>query len=321
MKKTIFRLIFLLNLFVPFNIFCQEEQTSKIQVGCNFGVSSIPFAALKYVCEDKDYFSCNVNFYKTQKELISDFINNKNQIVFLPYDVALSVMENFSNLVVCGGITQKSNVYLISSNEVKSFSDLLGKTVSIPKDDKIAQNMFKWICSQYDIQINKGLRGIILNDLDEMVDLVPKLANFSVRYGILSEPYASIATKKDRKNKIALDMQNEYDSVIGTFSVFPETVMLVQKSFSTTKEFLEFEELLHSVFDYILINPEKTAKWNAKYNLIGTDYIVRLSFFKLNFCFLNNFSIYEDFLLSAKIVMPDSEFVQKLNENNFCLFK
>lgn len=278
-------------------------EDKKIQTGCLYGLSSIPFASLKYICEVHNYFPVNVNFYSSQKEIVSDFLNKKTAFIFVPYQTALEILQAFPDEVVLSAIVQKSNVYLISAGEkINALSDLLGKTVSIPKDDMICQKLFKWLCYQYGIPVNKGPRGITLNDLDTSAEIVPKIVNRSVRYAVLGEPYSGIAMKKNRKNFLSLDLQKEFDSVIGKFSYFPETVMIVHRNFSHTKEFAAFSELLKKLFPYILKNPEETALCNKMFNLPKTDEFSRLSLFNLNFCFVNDKSIFDELFLSSRVM-------------------
>lgn len=281
----------------------ESTEEKKVQVGCLYGLSSIPFASLKYICEVHNYFPLNVNFYSSQKEIISDFLNKKTAFIFVPYETSLEILKAFPENVVLSAITQKSNVYLISAGEkITSLSDLLGKTVSIPKDDMICQKLFKWLCYQYGIPVNKGPRGITLNDLDTSAEIVPKIVNRSVKYAVLGEPYSGIAMKKNRRNFLSLDFQKEFDSVIGKFSYFPETVMIVHRNFSHTKEFDDIVELLKKLFPYILKNPEQTALCNKMFNLPKTDEFSRLSLFNLNFCFVNDKAIFDELSLSSSVM-------------------
>ena len=78
--------------------------------------------------------------------------------------------------------------------------------------------------------------------------------------------------------------------------------MIVHRNFSHTKEFAAFSELLKKLFPYILKNPEETALCNKMFNLPKTDEFSRLSLFNLNFCFVNDKSIFDELFLSSRVM-------------------
>lgn len=330
-------LLLILSTFFYINIFSQtenkisedaeiienvESEKKIINIGSVYGIPSIPLACIKAFSENKTENSVNPVFYENYETLITDFFTNKTDAVFLPYDFALSVMEKNPELFLCAGIIQKSGTYLISSDlKIKSFSDLLGKTVLIPKEDEFAEKMFVWFLNQYGIKINQGLRGITINDLENSSEIVVKLSNGPTTYSVLSEPYATISAKKKRHNKIVIDFQSQFNSVLGKISYFPKMVMLVNKNFAVSNEFNEFSDFLHTVFETISTNPQKVSNWNKKYNSKDSEKIVDYAFSNLGFCFLNKNSVFEDLILSAKILKPESEFVNSLTFANFYLIE
>lgn len=299
-----------------------SDEKIVTKAGCVFGVSSIPFGALKGIVDRDNRNDVAVNFYRNQESLITDFLKGNLDLCLLPFEPAMKVVEYFPEQIVCGGVTQRSNAFLLCADgAISSYSELLGKTVYLPKEDKMTCALFKWVLSQYGIPVNKGPRGVTVNDLDTSVQIVPEISSRAIKFAVLSEPYASLACLKNRKLVRSVDYQKQLDSIVGSYSYYPETVLLVKRDFSKTSEYASFEELFHFVVEYSLKNPKKVAEWNYRYNLFGSELVTELAYYKLNFCFENSESVFDDFQLGVKILMPDCKFCANLNKSNFCLFE
>lgn len=313
MKKG---LLICLSLCLAINLFA-EEQISKIRVGVLTGPSCIPAAYLMDNPKAENY-ELSFETFATPQNLLPKLLKKEVDIGFMPLNVAAKVYNSANKAIICAAVTGNGNLTLITKNKnVKRIKDLYGERVYIAGQGATPEYIFRYILVQNDMENEVSLDYSI-----PTANLAASLIADKIEYAVVPEPFATIATTKDKEIFYAIDLQKEY-SVLSQSETYPLTCLVVREEFAkknpeAVKAFLNSYEISS---DWTNKNPAKAGSLCEKYNLGLAAGIVKNAVPKSNYVYQSaaEAKIQIEQMLSIFMSFDKSSVGEKLPDSDFYL--
>ena len=238
-----------------------EEDAVETHVGVLSGPSGIPMV----YCLENDIEDDGVSFeiFAGANLLLPKLISGEIDIGFLPPNVAAKVYNANNGAVVIAAVAGNGMMSLVTRDQsVKSIKDLAGKTISVAGQGATPDYMMRYLLKANGIEAT--LDFSIPNP-----QIAPSLIAGKIDYAVVPEPFATVATMKDKSIIRAINIQDAFASASGTDGVFPMTVIAVNASFAknhpnAVKKFLSASEFASI---WALSNAEEAGKLAEKNGL------------------------------------------------------
>jgi len=308
MKKLVFCLL-ILNLFSLL-----FGETEKLRLGVLNGPSAVPAAWIMENSTDVE-----VTKYADPQALLPKLIKKEIDAGFLPANVAAKVYNSTNGEIICAAVTCNGNLSVISSENIKRFSDLKNQTVYIAGQGATPEFMFRYLLEQNGISTEN--KQIILDFSIPTSQLAANIIAGKIKYAVVPEPFATIATSKSNNVKVVLDLQDEYEATGETTENYPMTVMVVRKNYiiENANLFNSFLEIYEKSTEWTIKNPKTCGKLVEKHDLGLNEAVVTRSIPKSNYVYIpavkaqkNLNALFEIFLkYDSKAIgsnVPDSKF-------------
>lgn len=196
--------------------------------------------------------------YNSYDELYEDFNNGEIAIAVLPPDKAAQCYTNVNCYVTA--VTGGSNYYIAEKgNTVNDIADLNGKTITLSKEDTMAESVLNIIAESNNISVE-------YNRVDNNAQLISGLKDCSIDFALIQEPYLSQVTGDNIRS--ALDLYDFWMDAVKEELV--TSCLIVNKNF-VSEEAVPFQFFMK---DYAASasmakrNTEETAKGANKFALI-----------------------------------------------------
>lgn len=196
--------------------------------------------------------------YNSYNELYTAFINGEIAVAVLPPDKAAMCYSNVNCYVTA--VTGGSNYYIAENgNTVNDIVDLNGKTITVSKEDTMAESVLNVIANSNNI-------NVAYNRVDTNAQLISGLKDGSIDFALTQEPYLSQVTGDNIRS--ALDLYDFWMDVVKEELV--TSCLIVNKNF-VSEEAIPFQFFMKDFAASASIakrNTEETAKGANKFVLI-----------------------------------------------------
>ncbi len=224
-----------------------SQQVEKIRVGVLNGPSSIPAAWLMENSKTIEFSK-----YADPQALLPKLIRKEVDAGFLPVNVAAKVFNSSNGAIICAAVTGNGNLSVISTENIKRFTDLKNKTIYVAGQGATPEYMTRYLIEQNGLEIDRDVK------LDYSIPTAHLAANLiagKIQYAVVPEPFATIAVSKSEKVKNVLDLQNEFMAMNDTSENYPLTVLVLRKDFAADHK---------QAVDNLLKEYEKACEWTLK---------------------------------------------------------
>ena len=209
-----------------------EESVKPLKIGVLSGTTGMGSAKLvndiKAGGEEISKYYESIDIYTDPSTLLSDFISEKVDVAALPTNAASTLFNKSKGNAKVVAINTLGVLYILdSSGEVKSLSDLSGKTVYVATPGQTPEYILKHILNENNIE-NVNLSY----DYTDLDSLTSAIATGAVEIALLPEPKVTIAQVTAANNGIAnlavaIDLTEEWNKVEDT--VLTQGCVVVRK--------------------------------------------------------------------------------------------
>ncbi|MCC0669872.1 ABC transporter substrate-binding protein [Clostridioides sp. ZZV14-6009] len=269
MKKYIY-IILSVALSVIFLVGCSQGQNEKpkeepavvkeVKVAVPDGLPAV--AVAKLANENpaiKDGYETMYSIEKTPEAISTRVMKKDVDIAIVPSNMAAIAYNKTSSYNIVGTVGMGS-LYLVSTDDIKDYSDLIGKEVGCTGKGLTPDITIRSLLSQKDI----SPADINFNYVNSASELVPLLAAGKITTGIVPEPALSTLMSKNPDIKIIKSLNDSWKEVSGSKDGYPQSTLIIKSDFlRDNKEFVDsFLGQLSNSVDWANKNPEELGKYS-----------------------------------------------------------
>nr|UWI51061.1 ABC transporter substrate-binding protein [Clostridioides difficile] len=271
MKKYIY-IMLSATLSVIFLVGCSQGQNEKpkeepavvkeVKVAVPDGLPAV--AVAKLANENpaiKDGYETMYSIEKTPEAISTRVMKKDVDIAIVPSNMAAIAYNKTSSYNIVGTVGMGS-LYLVSTDDIKDYSDLIGKEVGCTGKGLTPDITIRSLLSQKDI----NPADINFNYVNSASELVPLLATGKITTGIVPEPALSALMSKNPNIKIIKSLNDSWKEVSGSKDGYPQSTLIIKSDFlRDNKEFVDsFLGQLSNSVDWANKNPEELGKYSEQ---------------------------------------------------------
>lgn len=269
MKKYIY-IILSAVLSLIFLVGCSQGQNEKpkeepavvkeVKVAVPDGLPAV--AVAKLANENpaiKDGYETMYSIEKTPEAISTRVMKKDVDIAIVPSNMAAIAYNKTSSYNIVGTVGMGS-LYLVSTDNIKDYSDLIGKEVGCTGKGLTPDITIRSLLSQKDI----NPADINFNYVNSASELVPLLATGKIATGIVPEPALSALMSKNPNIKIIKSLNDSWKEVSGSKDGYPQSTLIIKSDFlRDNKDFVDsFLGQLSNSIDWANKNPEELGKYS-----------------------------------------------------------
>ncbi len=229
-----------------------KEENKTVKVTVPDGLPAMSVAKLiKENPEISKAYEVKYSIEKTPETLSTSVMKEEPDIAIVPSNMAAIAYNKTKNYQIAA-TTGFGSFYIISTEDLKSYNDLKGKTIL---------NMGKGLTPDITAQSILKDRGINItsdvtfNYVNGVPELVPMVVSGKEKIAVVPEPALTALMEKKKDVKIFKSLNDEYKTLNNSEYGFPQATLIVKKSFlAENKEFV----------NSFLSNVEKSVIWANK---------------------------------------------------------
>ena len=275
--------------FLFFSVgFLLQSQTS-VRLGFLKEIACAPCA---YLIENKEKLTLqNISFkiFESPQSELPQLLKNEIDIAFLAPENAAKVFEKTDGAIIALGIVQNSNLCLFTNSETyASVENLKGETVICPSETREIILLKKFLAqkgisfSEKRSNSSEIENSVILDFSVPLSNIANNLILGKSKFALLSEPYATVATKNSSKI-IRVEKITENDSSTPVL-LLVASEKFVSKNRATINKFID---IYKQATEWTLKNQSKASILCEKYMKGQKANILRLSIPASNITFRN----------------------------------
>ncbi|MGO0862191.1 ABC transporter substrate-binding protein, partial [Clostridioides difficile] len=201
----------------------------------------------------KDGYETMYSIEKTPEAISTRVMKKDVDIAIVPSNMAAIAYNKTSSYNIVGTVGMGS-LYLVSTDDIKDYSDLIGKEVGCTGKGLTPDITIRSLLSQKDI----NPADINFNYVNSASELVPLLATGKITTGIVPEPALSALMSKNPNIKIIKSLNDSWKEVSGSKDGYPQSTLIIKSDFlRDNKEFVDsFLGQLSNSVDWANKNPE-----------------------------------------------------------------
>lgn len=205
MKKT---LTFLAVILLLFAIGCTKAPAEPAKIAALKGPTGM---GISYLMQE-DSGKYNVELQDAPDVVVGKFVSGEIDIAAVPINLAATLYNKTEGNVVLLNIDTLGVLYLVENgNAVQSLSDLAGKTIYASGEGATPQFVLDYLLAQ------NGLTDQVkVEYVGEHTALAAMLASGEAEIGLLPEPFVSSVLVKNPNARVALDLNEAWESASGT---------------------------------------------------------------------------------------------------------
>jgi len=242
----------------------QTTTTKEISVVSPDGLPAISIAKMaKEKPVIKDGYNTTYEVINTTEALSTTVMKQEPDIAIVPSNMAALAYNKTSNYQIAG-TTGMGSFYLVSTEDIKDFSDLVGKEVG---------NIGKGLTPDITVQSILKQKGINPEDINftyvnAATDIVPLLATGKISTGFVPEPALTALMAKNPNLKISINLNDAWKETFNAPEGYPQATVIVKKELiDNDKEYVK--EFLNNLSDSITWANENTTTAGQYANEIG----------------------------------------------------
>lgn len=271
-----------------FLAFFSEKMFSEMKIGILKGMDSVPFAFMYADNLENQDEKAHSNFKKTENSAdgqnlelqtpfekkysfqffetpLELFSRMKQGLVDAAIVSSLSAKkitdESNGQVRVCAVVTDIDFKILTRRRENISFSDLIGNKIFVAGEG-LAEKLLLSLLEKNSIPVEEGSAGVEIVVKKSQAELVSEFVRKNADYVLVSEPAVSDIFNRSKNAKIAIDMQEQCESVFGYGKTVPRSVLVVRTDLienSSAAFNLFLSDLEYSV-QRVVLKPREAAR-------------------------------------------------------------
>ena len=172
----------------------------------------------------KDGYNVTYSVINTTEALSTSVMKQEPDIAIVPSNMAALAYNKTGNYQIAG-TTGMGSFYLVSTEDIKDFNDLVGKEVA---------NIGKGLTPDITVQAILKQQGIDTTKINftyvnSATDIVPLLATGKVTTGFVPEPALSVLMEKNPKLKIIANLNDVWKETFNSSNGYPQATVIVKK--------------------------------------------------------------------------------------------
>ena len=251
----------------------KEEVSSEPAVTAKVAALKGPtsMGMVKMMADQKDAKEKNYEFTigSSPDEIAPKFLKGEFDIVALPSNLASILYNKSQGKVQVLAINTLGILYLMENGDtVKSIEDLKGKTVYSSGKGAVPEYAFNYILKANGLNPDTDLR---VEYKSEHTEALAALLNDKSGLAVLPQPFATVATLKNKDLRTALDLSKEWDKASkNAKSTMITGVVVVNKDFAAKypEKIKKFMADYKASIDYTNTNVDDAAKLIEENNIV-----------------------------------------------------
>ena len=251
----------------------KEEVSSEPAVTAKVAALKGPtsMGMVKMMADQKDAKEKNYEFTigSSPDEIAPKFLKGEFDIVALPSNLASILYNKSQGKVQVLAINTLGILYLMENGDtVKSIEDLKGKTVYSSGKGAVPEYAFNYILKANGLNPDTDLR---VEYKSEHTEALAALLNDKSGLAVLPQPFATVASLKNKDLRTALDLSKEWDKASkNAKSTMITGVVVVNKDFAAKypEKIKKFMADYKASIDYTNTNVDDAAKRIEENNIV-----------------------------------------------------
>nr|WP_314503905.1 MqnA/MqnD/SBP family protein [uncultured Peptostreptococcus sp.] len=251
----------------------KEEVSSEPAVTAKVAALKGPtsMGMVKMMADQKDAKEKNYEFTigSSPDEIAPKFLKSEFDIVALPSNLASILYNKSQGKVQVLAINTLGILYLMENGDsVKSIEDLKGKTVYSSGKGAVPEYAFNYILKANGLNPDTDLR---VEYKSEHTEALAALLNDKSGLAVLPQPFATVASLKNKDLRTALDLSKEWDKASkNAKSTMITGVVVVNKDFAAKypEKIKKFMADYKASIDYTNTNVDDAAKLIEENNIV-----------------------------------------------------
>ena len=251
----------------------KEETTSEPAVTAKVAALKGPtsMGMVKMMADQKDAKEKNYEFTigSSPDEIAPKFLKGEFDIVALPSNLASILYNKSQGKVQVLAINTLGILYLMENGDsVKSIEDLKGRTVYSSGKGAVPEYAFNYILKANGLNPDTDLR---VEYKSEHTEALAALLNDKSGLAVLPQPFATVASLKNKDLRTALDLSKEWDKASkNAKSTMITGVVVVNKDFAAKypEKIKKFMADYKASIDYTNTNVDDAAKLIEENNIV-----------------------------------------------------
>jgi len=317
------RLLLITLIFISCN--SQKEKSKKkdtINIATLKGPSAV--SMIKLIDNNQKINGLKTNFIIKNEPLQvrKMLINEDVDFAVLPTTMA-AIMYNKGINYKLAAIPLWGTLYLCGKDStIHKWADLKGKKINLMAKGMTPDVLFKYLLEKNNININKDVE--LDYSFPTHIELANAIAAEKANVGVISEPFVSIITNKNKNINIIFDLDKEWKIATNNNIPLAQTALIVNSNFAHNNPEITniFLQKYKETSEWVNTNNGLAAKLIVKHNILPDTSIAKTSIKHSNIKFeyaydmkdainnyLNIFYLMNDKIIGGK--MPDEGFYYK----------
>lgn len=251
----------------------KEEVSSEPAVTAKVAALKGPtsMGMVKMMADQKDVKEKNYEFTigSSPDEIAPKFLKGEFDIVALPSNLASILYNKSQGKVQVLAINTLGILYLMENGDtVKSVGDLKGRTIYSSGKGAVPEYAFNYILKANGLNPDTDLR---IEYKSEHTEALAALLNDKSGLAVLPQPFATVASLKNKDLRTALDLSKEWDKASkNAKSTMITGVVVVNKDFAAKhpEKIKKFMADYKASIDYTNTNVDDAAKLIEENNIV-----------------------------------------------------
>ena len=227
-----------------------QDGPEKIRVAALNGPTGMGMVKMMEDAQVNEDSSYEFSTYGAPDELLGKVINGEVDIAALPTNMASVIYNKTDGQIQLAAINTLGVLYVLEDgNEINSIEDLKGKKINVSGKGATPDFILQYLLKEHGLDPEKDVE---LDFSMQHADLAAAVAAGDAKIALLPQPHVTSALMKNENIRIALDITQEWEKVVGETNPLPMGCIVVQK---------EFAEKYPAVLDDFMNQYEDSVKW------------------------------------------------------------
>ena len=228
----------------------KQDKPEKIRVAALNGPTGMGMVKMMEDAQANEDSSYEFSTYGAPDELLGKVINGEVDIAALPTNMASVIYNKTDGQIKLAAINTLGVLYVLEDgNEINSIEDLKGKKINVSGKGATPDFILQYLLKEHGLDPEKDVE---LDFSMQHADLAAAVAAGDAKIALLPQPHVTSALMKNENIRIALDITQEWEKVVGETNPLPMGCIVVQK---------EFAEKYPAVLDDFMNQYEDSVKW------------------------------------------------------------
>lgn len=227
-----------------------QDGPEKIRVAALNGPTGMGMVKMMEDAQEGEDSNYEFSTYGAPDELLGKVINGEVDIAALPTNMASVIYNKTDGQIQLAAINTLGVLYILEEgNEINSIEDLKGKKINVSGKGATPDFILQYLLKEHGIDPEKDVE---LDFSMQHADLAAAVAAGDAKIALLPQPHVTSAIMKNENVRIALDITEEWEKLVGETNPLPMGCIVVQK---------EFAQKYPKALDDFLAQYELSVKW------------------------------------------------------------